>query len=103
MNDETKGNTLAPAPASSATETARRIDGSRAPVVRGLVERSEVCLQLGATLVLALHELACFARRHGVGAIESEARQAIEELGQVGLPTVLVAPKSEPSEDELLH
>jgi len=88
--DGRKGN-VAPAPAPAVQETSQRIDGLPAEVARGLAERSELCIELGATLCLQLHELASYARRHGVGQVEREARQAIEELGEVGLPTVLVA------------
>jgi len=89
--------------APAAEETLQRIDGLPADVVRGLVERSELVLELGARLCLSLHQLASFARRHDVLEVEREAREAIEKFSRVGLPTVLVAVKSERSEDELLH
>jgi len=57
-----------------------------------------LCLDLGALLCLALHQLASYAKSHRVVEVEREAREAIEELGRVGLPTVLVAGPARPDE-----
>ena len=84
------------------TQVGQRIDGIPADVVRGLVARSELCTELGALLCLALQELASFAKWRQVLEVERDARQAIDELGEVGLPTVLVAGPGR-SEGDALH
>jgi len=96
------GPAVEPAPTPPAEETSQRLDGLPADAARGLADRSELVVELGALLCLALHQLASFARTHHVVEVEREAREAIEELGEVGLPTVLVAGPGRP-EGEALH